>query len=306
MDHDQRFKVLLREFFREFIALFYPQWLAHFDFAQTEWLDKEAFPDPPQGERRVLDLVARLNVRHPPSPGLADAAQWLVLVHIEIEAQDRVEPLRRRIFDYWNMLRHRHGLPVLSIGFYLHVGLEGQGWDEYVETFWDEEQVRFRYPYIGLPALNGEEHLQRDNVLGLALAALMDLPEERRLELGAQALGRLVESKENDYRKHLLYECVMAYLPRDEAESVAFEQRVRQLTESGGPTMPFVTMFDRIRQEGRQEGQRDALLRVLEKKFGPLTEEVRQRVAAVPVERLPEVLEAAAIAHALEDVDLPR
>lgn len=56
-DHDQRFKVLLREFFAEFFQLFFPDWAARFDFTQVLWLDKEVFTDPPQGQRRYLDLI---------------------------------------------------------------------------------------------------------------------------------------------------------------------------------------------------------------------------------------------------------
>ena len=40
-DHDQRFKTLIREFFGD--------WAARFDTANVEWLDKEQFPDPPDG-----------------------------------------------------------------------------------------------------------------------------------------------------------------------------------------------------------------------------------------------------------------
>ncbi len=31
-DHDQRLKVLLREFFKEFVWLFFPEWAERFDF----------------------------------------------------------------------------------------------------------------------------------------------------------------------------------------------------------------------------------------------------------------------------------
>jgi len=61
-DHDQRFKVLPQEFFAEFFQLFFPDWARRFDFARVTWLDKEVFTDPPQGERRYLDLVARMPV----------------------------------------------------------------------------------------------------------------------------------------------------------------------------------------------------------------------------------------------------
>ena len=62
-DHDQRLKVLLKEFFEAFFACFFPTWAARFDFLDIDWLDKELFLAPPQGEKRQLDLVARLKLR---------------------------------------------------------------------------------------------------------------------------------------------------------------------------------------------------------------------------------------------------
>ena len=62
-DHDQRLKVLLKEFFEQFFLCFFPAWAARFDFGDLTWLDKEVFLAPPQGEKRQLDLVARLRIR---------------------------------------------------------------------------------------------------------------------------------------------------------------------------------------------------------------------------------------------------
>ena len=54
-DHDQRLKVLLKEFFEQFLRCFFPVWAARFDFSTLSWLDKEIFPDPPRG---VADACA--------------------------------------------------------------------------------------------------------------------------------------------------------------------------------------------------------------------------------------------------------
>jgi hypothetical protein len=35
MDHDQRFKALIRECFPQFMQLFFPMWAEQFDFAST-------------------------------------------------------------------------------------------------------------------------------------------------------------------------------------------------------------------------------------------------------------------------------
>lgn len=80
-DHDQRFKTLLKTFLPEFFALFFADWAETFDFSRVEWLDKEVFPDPPQGERRVLDLVAKLPTRRPVAAQSGKAEAWLSLLH---------------------------------------------------------------------------------------------------------------------------------------------------------------------------------------------------------------------------------
>src|SRR4051794_36964780 len=98
-DHDQRFKNLIREFFAEFLLLFFADWAARFDCSQVEWLDKEVFADAPAGVRSILDLVAKLPAREPtPGSDSAEPQTWLALIHIEIEAPDKVAPLRPRMF----------------------------------------------------------------------------------------------------------------------------------------------------------------------------------------------------------------
>src|SRR3954452_21922816 len=118
-DHDQRLKVLLKQFFGQFLECFFPAWAARFDLGEVTWLDKEVFLAPPQGEKRQLDPVARLRIRPdvpPPQPGLTEL---VALIHIEIEARDRVQPLRPRMFEYYVQLQRDSQLPVLPIGLFL-------------------------------------------------------------------------------------------------------------------------------------------------------------------------------------------
>ncbi len=53
-DHDQRFKNLIREFFAEFLQLFFADWAARFDCSQVEWLDKEVSQVLPEPQRRFV------------------------------------------------------------------------------------------------------------------------------------------------------------------------------------------------------------------------------------------------------------
>jgi hypothetical protein len=222
-DHDQRLKVLLKEFFRQFFGCFFPAWAERFDFGQIDWLDKEVFLAPPQGEKRELDLVARLRLREGAPPVRKGATDLVALVHVELESRESAAALRPRMFDYYVQLRRDTGLPVLPIGLFLRVGLDGIGWDAYEEHFWERCLLRFEYTYVGLPALDGERYALGENLLGAALSSLMRVPPERRAELYAEALKRIARSEENDYRRFLLAECLEAYASLDESQKERLE-----------------------------------------------------------------------------------
>ena len=217
-DHDQRLKVLLKEFFEAFFLCFFPAWAERFEFVEIDWLDKELFLAPPQGEKRQLDLVARLKLRPGAPPPRAGVTDLVALVHVEVESRASTLAFRPRMFEYYIQLRRDTGLPVLPIALFLRVGLDGIGWDAYEEHFWEQRIVRFEYAYVGLPALDGEPYATGENLLGVALSALMRLPADRRAELYAEGLKRIAGSGENDYRRFLLAECLEAYAELDEAQ----------------------------------------------------------------------------------------
>ena len=257
-DHDQRFKSLLKAFFAEFFQVFFPAWADRFDFSRVDWLEQEVFTDPPRGERRSLDLVARLPLRPgvpPPAPAAGEPADcWLTLIHVEIESQDTVAPLRPRMLSYYEQLRRRHGLPVLPIALYLRVGLDGIGWDVYEETYWDHRLLTFEYAYVGLPGLDGEQYVAGEHLLGVALTALMRVPPARRAEVHAEALRRLAEARENDYRRYLLLDCLEAYATLDEAQAQELEALLRTERYQGTQAMA-VTTFEKglqVKASGRR------------------------------------------------------
>jgi hypothetical protein len=280
-DHDQRLKVLLKEFFEAFFRCFFPAWAERFDFTTIDWLDKEVFLAPPQGEKRQLDLVARLRLRPGAPPPHEGATDLLALVHVEVETRQSAAALRPRMFEYYVQLRREMGLPVLPIGLYLRVGLDGIGWDAYEEHFWEQRVLCFEYAYVGLPALDAEQYATGENLLGVALSQLMRVPAERRAELFAEGLKRIVSSGENDWRRFLLAECLEAYASLDEVQKGRLQALLT--TEPYAEVKPtMITTFER----GMIEGERRAALLQLEARFGPLSPAVRQRVEALSPEEL--------------------
>jgi hypothetical protein len=298
-DHDQRLKVLLKEFFGQFFFCFFPEWAGRFDFASVEWLDKEVFVAPPQGEKRQLDLVAKLHLgpgAPPPAGGVTDL---VALVHVEVETRKSAVALRPRMFDYYVILRRDLGLPVLPIGLFLRVGLDGVGWDAYEEHFWDHCLLRFEYAYVGLPGLDAEEFVSGEHLLGVALSALMRVPPERRAELYAEGLKRIVVSGENDRRRYLLRECLEAYSDLDSGDKDRF-QALMATAPYQEVKKSMITTFE----QGMIAGRRETALLQLERKFGPLSPAVRQRVESFSPDELRELTLNIVTAQSLKELRL--
>jgi hypothetical protein len=283
-DHDQRLKVLLKEFFEQFFLCFFPAWAGRFDFDNIVWLDKEVFLAPPQGEKRQLDLVAQLRLR-PGAPLPCEGATELVaLVHVEVETRKSAVPLRPRMFDYYVQLRRDTGLPVLPIGLFLRVGLDGVGWDAFEEHFWEHRILRFEYAYVGLPRLDAEQYAGGEHLLGVALSTMMRVSPERRAELLAEGLKRIARSGENDWRRFLLAECLEAYADLDAGQKARLQALLT--TEQYAEVKPImITTYER----GKIAERRESVLFLLEMKFGPLTPAVKGRVEAFSPEELRQV-----------------
>lgn len=299
-DHDQRFKTLIQEFFADFLALFFTEWAERLDCAAVEWLHQEVFPNPPEGTRRVLDLVGKLPTRQAvPGQRSGETASWIALVHIEIESPDKAAPVRSRLSHSYVNLRDKYTLPVLPIAVFLRVGLDGIGIDAYEERFWEFQTVRFQYLYVGLPSLDGLQYVQGDNWLGVALSALMRIPRERMAWLGAEALRRITEAPLTEQQRYLLGECVQAYLPLDDEQLQEFQELVTGESYRGVQAMN-TTWFEK----GLEKGYREVIREQLEERFGPLPSAVLERLQQLPVERLSTLARALLRAQSLRELGL--
>lgn len=265
-DHDQRFKLLLQTFPSEFFAAFLPAWSDAFDFSRLEWLETEAFPDPPQGERRSLDLVARLPLRKPaprdsrssPEATSSDDDDWLSLIHIEIDGGDSVVAFRPRMFDYYSYLRLRHRRPILPVAVFLNLGMDGLGVDSFSEFHGSLAVVVFQYLYVGLKALEAETYLSGDNPLPKALVGLMKCRRDARATTKVLAADAIRKLAPNEWQRYLLLDCLDAYLSLTPAETVQFEELMA--AEPYQETKHVIqSIFDKAREEGRRQGRDDGL-----------------------------------------------
>lgn len=313
MDHDQRFKSLIMEFFAPFMELFFHDWFQKLDLSQLDWLDKEQFPDPPEGKRHFVDLLAQV-------PARDENSASLLLVHIEIESADSTTDIKERLSTYFHFLRAKHQMDIVPLVVYLNVGLDGMGRDTCITTTLGVEVVRFNYWYVGLPALDAIEYIEGDNWIGVALSSLMRLPPERIVELGAEAMRKLAEAPLNEQQRFLLVDCVQAYLPTDEEQRQQL-QELMQTSEYQGVQAVNKTVYDEGmevgreegmevgREKGREEGQRIASLKIvcalLEKRLNAIPKELNQHLDKLSHEELQELAIQIATVDSLEELQLP-
>ncbi len=236
-------------------------------------------------------------------PGQVLGVVWLALIHVEIEHEDTVQPLRPRMYQYYEQLRRQYRLPVLPIGLYLGVGLSGIGIDVYEEHFGPLRVLQFQYLCVGLPALDARKYAAGDNWLGVALSALMRCPPDERAQLTLESLQRLETCPENAWRRHLLGECVCAYSPLTDAQREEVADQFRAITKD--PESPMTkSLLDTLQERGRQEGVRHSLRIVLEEKFGPLSPEVIERLSGMSQEEIEQTLRAFIRAKSLQELGL--
>jgi hypothetical protein len=264
----------------------------------VQWLDKEVFLAPPQGEKRQLDLVAQLRLREDAPAAWEGRTDLVTLVHIEVESRESAAALRPRMLEYYIQLRRDTGLPVLPIGLFLRVGLDGVGWDAYEESFWEHRILRFEYAYVGLPALDSETFATGENLIGAALSSLMKVTPSRKAELTAEALKRIAVADENDFRRYLLAECLEAYANLDASQQAKVQELLGDPSLEVKPLM--ITTFERIKLAERLE----TVLLQLETKFGPLAPSVKEKVESMPPGDLRQLSVNLLTANTLQDLQL--
>ncbi len=293
---------MLREFFADFMRLFFPEWATCFDLDHPEWLDKEVLPNPPEGDRHLLDLVARLQTTRPLASGDDPPSdEWLALVHIEVESADRTARLKPRLPRYYFHLREAHGLPVLPIVLYLRVGMDGIGIDTVEEHIGTFNVLTFRYLYVGLPALDAVQYVNGDNWLGVGFSALMNAPRQDWPRLGLTALLRIGDAPLTEQQRFLLSDCIHAFLPLDEEGRLLYERLI--MAEPYTKIIPRnKTPYDKGMEMGAEKTARDIATALLESKFRAVPEGVVANLQQMNETQLRELILKIVAATSLDEL----
>jgi hypothetical protein len=300
--HDTLWKSLIQIFFASFL-----RWLApELSGARFRFLDKELLPEGPKGERREVDVLAR--VVPPGKPP--------VRVHVEIEVRYRADSLRR-LRRYYHLLEARHGEPVLSVLLALRGGPHGMALRSQEEVTFAGRRRSFDYLQIGVAGLDADELLASPEPIAWALATLVPCRAAVRLRRKLACWRRIASAgSPTDKERFLLVNAVETYLNLDEEQAALYE-RWKLREENRAMHKIERTWADRKFEEGRsvgveqgreaglEEGSRRLLEHLLRQRFGPLSAATAARVAAIrSVGQLTRLAEKVLVARSLEEMGL--
>ena len=166
ISHDTIFKELIDRFFQQFMELFFPEEAKHLDFWRVKPLGQELIANFPFQHLRKVDYVAEV--------GRVDGETEVVLVHLEIEANDK-NSLPQRMFEYYSFLRLVNKHKVLPLALVLIKNAGGLQWKRYEETLFGRTIIDFQYGQVGLADLPSDDYLHSNNAFAACLIELSPL-----------------------------------------------------------------------------------------------------------------------------------
>lgn len=280
IDHDALFKLLLTNFFREFLEQFAPELAAALASEALVFLDKESFADLLDPDRREADLVVQARLRDQPAT---------LLIHLEHQAQaDRA--LDRRMFRYFARFYDRYDLPVYPIALCSYARPRTPATDRHQLQIVARTVLDFHYQVLQLNQLRWRDFLQTSNPVAIALMARMQIAPSERWRVKAASLRLLAGSRLTGAQRRLLSQFIDVYLRLRGAEEQAFQAEVATFSpREQEAVMEIVTSWE---QKGRAEGQRDLVERLLIRKLGPLSDATLARLVPLSSSQLTALGEA--------------
>jgi hypothetical protein len=272
-DFDGAWKFALETYLPECLALFFPaayngiDWQQPVRFRSTEL--QQLAPDDQAGVQRV-DALVEVTQR--------DGSPALVLVHLEVQSQ-RDAAFPERMFRYNTRLFDRHRVPIVSLAI---LGDESPQWHptRFGYGQWGCD-IELRFPTVKLLALDVGMLAATPNPIATLTLMHRDAHDTRgdahtRLRRKSARFRTMLQQGYTAEDVRRLIRLMEHVLRLPEALRETARDALRQVeTEERGMTT-FVTSFEEL---GRAEGQRALILRMLNRKVGPVPEAVQQQVA---------------------------
>ncbi len=316
-DRDSPWKDILRQYFQEAIAFFFPQTASRIDWSRPyEFLDKEFQQIAPDAEigKRYADLLVKVWLRQ-------GQELWL-LVHIEIQAQpdasfaERMLTYHLRIFDRFHS--HATSLAILCDG--------NTQWRPHQYHFISlDTELTFRFGTVKLLDYRNRwaELEQSQNLFAVVVMAHLKTQETRRNLSSRKAwkLSLIRQLYEKGYARQEiinLFRFIDWVMILPEGLSRAFWQELKAYEEE--QRMPYLSSIERIgfeegRKQGLEEGieegieqgarqeARSLVLRLLTRRLKNLPDPIQSQIDALTLSQLELLGEALLDFTSLSDLE---
>ena len=279
INHDQLFKELLTTFFVEFIELFFPEVLEYLDLDSITFVDKEIFTDLTKGKKKILDVIVLTKFQ---------GQDYSFLVHIENQSSNQTD-FNQRMFRYFCSLFLKYNRPIYPIAVFSYDFPKRLEKDNFTLDFPHHKVLDFNYKVVQLNQLNWRDFLTQKNPVAAALMAKMNIAKSDRPKVKAECLRLMVTLKLNPAKSQLISGFIDTYLRLNPTEKQIFQAQLNKMElEQREQIMQITTSW---KEEGIKQGQVATILRLLNHKFGKISEQITTKIESLETTQLDSLTE---------------
>ncbi len=281
-DHDRLFKELITLLFIEFLQLFAPNIAALIDPDSIEFVDKEMFAPFLQSQEYEVDILVKCKIA---------GEERFVLIHIENQAKKQ-SGFGGRMFNYFVVVRAKFGLRIYPIALFSYDRPRKAEQETYIETEFGMDVVRYQFQTIQLNRLKWQDYIGSNNPVAVAPMAKMNVKPEDRGTVRKEFYTLFSTGKLNVQQTRIINEFMKSYLKLTAAQ---YDQ-IREEMEAAMPAQTkqqYTAIMENFEVAAYERGERSAAinltLRQTEKRFGILSDALRQRITALPTPKIEEM-----------------
>lgn len=293
VDRDRLFRDLLKNFFLEFVDLFFPKIAVAIDPKSIRFLEDEESPKPQeQGDNPPAPTVqgASSNVLVQVRLRGQESCFW---VHLENSSETNIK-LERRIFHTFARLDEKYNLPIYPIILQSSDTSQRLETNGYRVEFVDRRVLDFSFVAIQLHRLNWRDFLQRRNPVAAALMPTMNVQTFDRPVVKAECLRLLTNLRLDAKKVKVISQFIEAFLHLNTAEEQVLQTEMERmgLLERERITNLLTSTTQANQQQGAKREALSLVFRLLKRRVGDLNPDLEGQVRSLPVNQVEDLGEA--------------
>jgi predicted transposase/invertase (TIGR01784 family) len=256
--HDELFKLLLENFFLEFIELFFPQVSSLIDSKHIIFMPQEVIVDILAKDKHIVDILVETRFKD---------EEGIVLIHVENQSQ-KVPGYNEKMFRYYSRLYEKYRKKILPVIVYAHKEKAREA-ESFEIVFSFLPVLAFNFLAVHLVRENWRDYIRKNNPVAAALLSKMNYTEEEKVSIKIE-FSRMMANMQLDLAKSTLLTIFFeTYLKLSKEQDKEYQERLpRELTPREVTTfMQLTTSYhEEGRKEGRIEGIKESILDLLQEK----------------------------------------